>query len=657
MVMNKVKESFDMSKMPITNTITEISSAKELESKIELLVSWSKSNMPGKSKYKPDKEALRSMNTVLSSAMREEKEIPLTPYGKNAWYSMQPNSNNSLTLHSDFKQLTQVMMEDLFKYGQEAYWHDHKQALDYNSVSEEHYACVDFWRNFWKMGPEVTPGAPESRLETLDKYNQLHETSMDWSTMLHAVKWVHNQMPSKFRTQKHTSLSDYQKMPFTKGTANVGHPLYAKSTTVIDGSSPVNMTNQTATADFVSLQISKQLKLEEMNDQPAMLIGRNQSKGWDVDNANMLKSNESGITMSLLDSMPYLDSKASVVYAYDRIENYVFAQFMVPAMNDAKSYASWIGYHTKEDLMDFLIKWEKSIVKHDLKSANMDFSSFDTTVSPQLLMLAGTIAEAKIEDSYGKELLWESINAALHKPIIYKDLKKMDRILFKYGAIPSGWMGTNYFGGLVSKLSVTYAKMVVYGVSKHKKLGDLLVNDCGTDGTNMGDDYQTWLQSYKDLMPLAEVLKSHLGLVINALKGELGTFFLQHSVVNGKWYYPAPSVFSKIFFVETPKSLYNAHWTMATFMKLGQLNDEDFNAVAKMVMKYDADKLGLIDYVTGEPGGPDTFSKSLKEEANSTGVKTKDALFDGNPQVEFMLQSEDFMPTMFKRISALNALG
>nr|APG78171.1 RdRp [Beihai picobirna-like virus 2] len=412
-------------------------------------------------------------------------------------------------------------------------------------------------------------------------------------------------------------------MPFQNYHTNVGHNTYANDQATLDDGTPIQ--------DYV-LSLAKSLDLENMPYLPCVMFGRDQSSGFEYKHDSTGK----------VTPMEFKPNKASVVTGTSRPGNMHMSKVLFPTISYVQENSFlFSGYLNSDNLKDRMHELLDRTKKEGLVLVNLDFSTFDNTMSPELLHEAHECWKLMVKETNGEgrsimdaaerwcanmvRLKWLSeAEAKGEGPINLK----VDEGGFRYNGLKSGIVTTNFIGGMANALAVTYAQLKLYNDAT-AMINKLLYKDKFV----MGDDDLTWLKSYEDKAHIEEMLLGDLGMVVNPDKGEDGPFFLQNSLnKEGNMVTPSPRVISKCFWVERTKGLGPYAWTMATWMKLYVISENpEYGDVIRLIAEYDEMKLGTLS-PEGKRLTASEFASNLKKESEEQDLTTQERLWDGDPQ-------------------------
>nr|WGH28816.1 RNA-dependent RNA polymerase [Saccharomyces cerevisiae partitivirus 2]WGJ63524.1 RNA-dependent RNA polymerase [Saccharomyces cerevisiae partitivirus 2] len=196
-------------------------------------------------------------------------------------------------------------------------------------------------------------------------------------------------------------------------------------------------------------------------------------------------------------------NKPRLVFAYPAYLNVLETQFTAAFMADPPPFLGW-----SVNWLDDGLSYDRLVARlHRSRAwANLDFSSFDTSVSPKLIRRAFSIVRrlmdlSKIEES----MLSELCEYFIHTPLLM-----YNQIRYKSRGIPSGSAFTQLIGSIVNALGCCYA-------SQRSREFSLSLNQC----IWLGDDSFLSLESGVAKQLFEEDYLSYfkeLGLVVNEEK-------------------------------------------------------------------------------------------------------------------------------------------
>lgn len=150
------------------------------------------------------------------------------------------------------------------------------------------------------------------------------------------------------------------------------------------------------------------MKPEDMINAYAILGARDQRSGYEYSSSiNAFVESTSTDLHELKKIMTARkDSKARVIYMYNRAENYKGSEVLTPLTNMvAEDEKYFSAYLPTDRLLPKIASFKQLVDKLGLVSANIDFDSFDTTVSAEMLVIACMIVEQFIKDEKGRKVL------------------------------------------------------------------------------------------------------------------------------------------------------------------------------------------------------------------------------------------------------------
>lgn len=497
------------------------------------------------------------------------------------------------------------------------------------------WSGVDSWRNFFKMGREVTAESNTRRYtEALNKYfDHDFKFNVDPKLWELAMKLVLEELGRDI--VPHTDSWPRGMVPFENYHTNVGWRWFSRDDATIDGKSAADQ----------SLIDAKKLDLTDFITIPAVIFGRDQRAGFEYETLGQLYK----VT-------GFNESKPRVIWAVSRAVNLNGAKVVLNLIEYAKNNISlFLGYNSFEKILPVAQRMVRFAEQIGWKWYNRDWSSFDTTLSPEVLQSATEVIKAHIKTQTGKKI-YQAISDAGVKQT-YIDWKTKS-IHYKFGALPSGIIDTNYKGGICNAICTTYCLLKFYPdftniVQKFRQQGLpwMLV---------MGDDCLSVFRDTDDLLEISKIAAEDLGMTAHPNKGEMGWFFLQHRLVDDHFESPIARVVSKCFWIEREKGLGPYGWTMATWMKLFNIMDNpEFDDVVRLIAEFDKMKLGTVDE-DGKPLTASQFADRLTAESQEQNLSTAERLYDGDPnKVEIFSHggaaSSDWINKMHAKIT--HAIG
>jgi hypothetical protein len=222
-------------------------------------------------------------------------------------------------------------------------------------------------------------------------------------------------------------------------------------------------------------------------------------------------------------------NKPRLVFAYPAFLNVIETQFTASFMSDPPPFLGW-----SVNWLDNGLSYDSLVARllYARAWANLDFSSFDTSVSPQLIRRAFSIMRrlmrlSEIEES----MLDELCEYFIHTPLLM-----YNQIRYKFRGIPSGSAFTQLIGSIVNALGCCYA-------SQRSREFSLSLNQC----IWLGDDSFLSLESGVAKQLFEEDFLSYfseIGLVVNEEKtlyqvkrNKMPVSFLGHSFRYGIRYF------------------------------------------------------------------------------------------------------------------------
>lgn len=199
-----------------------------------------------------------------------------------------------------------------------------------------------------------------------------------------ALEFISNNLGGKITSMSLDDPLIKTAIPFAKEATGAGAPFYLNSKkNRYDGK----------LIDDITLERAKKMAPSEMVNTYAVLGARNQRSGYDYD-TKLMKSYVEGSASDIKALKQIMrkrkPSKSRVIYMYNRSENYITAQVVVPVTKSLQSKGGYfIGYSPDDEVSLWLAKAEKLGKREKLFGANIDFQDFDTSVSHEMLLCAG----------------------------------------------------------------------------------------------------------------------------------------------------------------------------------------------------------------------------------------------------------------------------
>lgn len=493
---------------------------------------------------------------------------------------------------------------------------------------------VKSWQGLLRISPKVTAASSKRRYENFEKYLSGSTFRPDFKLLAQSIKLfleMANMTPVNVDFEP-----AYVRSLFAAHTSNVGYPWYSKETKPYkDGK----------TYRDVSVEVTKQLNSKYgaswMVAIPALIIGRDQPGGLDFD---MEKQWSYDQLLAWIDEANYKDSKARVVFAIDRLTNNNANPVLKAIIKSDRFLANpmFSAFLSREHRIPYYRRYLNLCTDNELTPINVDFSSFDTSISPELALIAIDIIESWITSDNLPTDFFAAIAAKTiyTKYTLYNPLEGRIEAGQKSKAIPSGIGWTGLIGLICAQISWTYGLIKYYGVDYIKNLISLAHKYQTFPQIGLGDDALGVVKSFSDLQPIADIIKDAFGMEISvqSTKTAVGVDFLQELFWDGKVYYPSGRAMTSALYSERAKGLGWAEWDMAFFSMLYNLRENPMSEVlacASIINAYDAAKLGIRDPKTQKAVSPKQFIKQLKKELLEHGDESaKQVLWDGDPSKE-----------------------
>lgn len=563
----------------------------------------------------------------------EPLHVPLTPIGKNMFEAFNKDGKQKLLIDAPVHEFEKDVLLKTYEIGEKHYG---KPELEYST--SEKAAGVDFWRNFFKMGREVTPGTHLRRINGLKVYEKIPHLPFEVTTkVLNASVNIILRMLN-FKIKSSNEKDKDWKPPFQSYHTNVGYPYFRND----------RSTQNSQTFDDITRKIAKNYEDSDLPNFPAIMIGRDQRGGFEY------KLND--VVNTIKNLREFKDSKARVVWATSRIANLKFVRIVKPLIEAAKKTNLFTGYNNDEVILEKAVKMEKFSDSKKAIIYGNDWPQFDAHLTLQLNSVKDYIYSQIITDNYGKKLsslmtLWGS-----KMPIITK-IDDNNNVVMRHfvGGQKSGEIDTNLGGGIKNAF-MTIATQLTMDFDYYYNLHNEAIINNVPSLMVMGDDSVSIFKNMDHVKLFSKTALKLFGTEVNPLKGEKFFFFLQKRLTKSNHFTtPSPRVISKLVWIERPKGLGPYGWTMANLMKLYAIrNNPEFSDIVKWIVKYDDYKLGTYSPKLGRKISKREFVRLLTEESTLEGAPTKARVSDGDPNKDFMFSGTDanseFINDMLSRI-------
>lgn len=613
--------------------------------KLELFSKWN--NNPDIPQEILDDINITALKTILSAINHPPLERAYTPLIKH-WFKGPERIHTSLLANDAEIEYVHKVFDIIKKHYGDPVFDYYKQK------TPEQYMAVDAWINFVKtMSPAVTPRANVRRFDNLQKFfTQSYYFKPDWTTMFKAVEYVMDRIGTK-KVVPIDKKSINFKAWFEKQNSNVGWPYFANEKKTAPNGETWKLYCEKKTEEWINKYGTDWLRYT-----PAIIIGRDQPGGLNLEVTSDLILDHDVINKVMKSSRAWKESKARVVWAVPRVHNNAIAPIVKPVTEYLKDNSYFVGYLSKNDRKHHMVTMSKSLESLGLVSANLDYSSYDLTVPPELIILGAFILENLLDmNEYFTSVFWNAIYLFINTECIA--LNPTTGKLFsgiKHAGIPSGHMLTNLLGSIIGILINEYVSMRMYSVDEVIQINQKLMRSGSPTSTVMGDDLLRWFKSFSHLKEFAKIVKSefNMDVSVDGVKTALGVFFLQERVVNDKVLYPTARAVSKCLWVERPKGLNWTLWDLGFASKINNMSQNpDIDDVVKYLMSIDATKLGLVS-PDGVAMDPKSFKKAVAYESSKYDNKPIEMIYDGDPSkidrfdIDTGMPSEDFITWWFQ---------
>lgn len=492
--------------------------------------------------------------------------------------------------------------------------------------------AVKQYQALQRFSPKITPGANKRRYENLQKYFSPKVFKPNMQVFEKVVDNVRKQLNLP---EVHVDFQpEYVRGLFASHASNVGYPFYRNELSKIDGK------------DFrqITVELANQLIAETGSAKwicavPAAIIGRDQPGGNTLD---LDKTYTIGSLLEALDKVEFKDSKARVVFAVSRISNAVIIPFLKATIDhpEFKSNPIFCGFLSREARVPLYAKFESLIKKEKLTPINVDFSSFDTTISEELLLTAMDLLLEKVSVDGAPDDIIDSVKAsAIYQPtVVYNPSTKRYEAKMKKGSISSGHGYTGAAGLVCARIAWTYALYVLYGEEWVERVQYLAKQEGTFDAAGLGDDLLALVKDLRDLPKLVKIIEEAFGMSISidSIKTAVGIDFLQELFWDGSISYPIARIAPSALYTERHSGKGFAMWDMSFASMLNNLKTNpgsDLITTTKILQSLDTTDLGLKD-LQGKTLTENSFMDYVRHELAARDAKAKQALWDGDPAKE-----------------------
>lgn len=505
-------------------------------------------------------------------------------------------------------------------------------VFQYKANDAKHNLNVKQWQSLLLVSPKVTAHASIRRFENFQKYLQPSKFSPDFKTLSESIQVVlhHLNMP-KFQTNFEPK---YVSGLFAAHSSNVGFPFYANEMRVVN-----NQTYRDHTVEWTK-RLNAKYGASWMATVPATIIGRDQPAGLDMAIPNNISFEE---LLHRLDDARYKPSKARPVFAISRIVNNNIAPIIHGIIHQPHflNTPEFCGFRDRNDRLSYYKRFDDMANELGLIPVNVDFASFDASISPEMMMIAHDIIFDWVELKHAPDKLKESVMASAIYTKYFIQNPANGKILYgmKNANIPSGISTTGLSGFIIAAIVITYALIKVYGKSYINSLFNAARSKQTFAWAGLGDDFMTLIRNLSDLKQIAKICERDFGMSISvdSYKTAVGVDFLQEHYFEGKVYYPLGRVWRSLLYTERPKGLGPYQWTMTYFNILNNIRDntqDDKRLTQYQIIKYDRSRLGRANVKTQASISIPEFMGLLKQELLQQGLTAKQALWDGDPSKE-----------------------
>lgn len=508
--------------------------------------------------------------------------------------------------------------------------------------------AVKQWQSLALVSPKVTANSSKRRYDNLDKYLTGSKFSPNWKILYDAIE-IFLEL-AKMPQVKVSFEPEYVKGLFAAHSSNVGYPYFANERNTYDGKSYREITVE------LTKKLNSLYGASWMPTIPALIIGRDQPGGIDLDLSQNWKYSE---LLSALDKVGYKPSKARVVWAISRIVNNNINPIVKAIINNEafRKNPMFAAFQSREYREQYYKLYSKLTNEKKKIPINVDFSSFDTTISGEMMLIASDIVFSWLDLDNAPIDLKESIESAgiFTKYVTYNPYKNTIQVGMKRKAIPSGLGFTGIYGLILASISWIYGCLVIKGRDWLQSWIDACIQAGTFALIGLGDDLLAVVDNFSDLRKIADVIMDTFGMEISVdgIKTSVGVDFLQEYYDGKKISYPVGRAVRSALYTERPKGLGWAQWVMTWHSILYNLrtNDKsDYNWLALYIMTWDRSRLGFVDPKTNKEINKGEFMSRLKQELAEQNLTAKEALWDGDPSKETKF-TDDFFDSTYLDIA------
>lgn len=568
---------------------------------------------------------------VSFQASRQQKEVAMTPYMKNALYHFGDlKGEERLMVDSPVTKAEEYIQraakrELMKQFGTERTEYDRKlQPTDIR-----HYA-VDCWRNF-KTGismRDIQPGQEHQREEGFTTFRTPFDDADAIASVLKhdseiqiALNNVINSMPHNIKLS--SEFVDWAG-PFGNKHTQVSWPFAYRDDVVVSAvNDPMHQLNQYygETYGKMCIDIAKHTPVPDtLHWCVSTGYGRNQR------------------------------GKGRPLVAMARVPAVVYNRMTRPETEMCKTSCSFfLGYNDRSTLKNGMIRQAEVVVNNGWCMENFDYHAFDQSIAPYWLALAGAVWYELAADNASKEVvLYRSaypISGYLIDGLAHGD----KRIAPIYGRMLSGFIETNKTENVINCVASSAAML-----KQDATWLDKIVRRSPYPRIYMGDDclitYDPKSFDHDDYVKDI----ANFGFEVHPDKGEFGAFFLQNRLMCDDGYimaYPWTRVLRSVFFKETSRGLGPCGWTLATWSQLANIAEykPGLAFVRDMVMQFDEQKLMLNTPIAKIIAGVQQEDEAALSE-NKRARTTYEIINDGDPGKHQVSDSDSKFLTELQRL-------
>lgn len=546
----------------------------------------------------------KSIISKPSYGLHAEKYVPYRGWAKNIGLNVGTVPIDAAAQEGENLYATKLW-EVLGKYYSDVTYEELKSDPLNIEKQRGYFQYANFRTGFGRAAGPVDYSSFEERTLRYHKF-QFDAPELDWTKFEKAL-FIVKRLIKPVRVNILSEPTDY-KAAYADKISNVGLPLAVKSNSLVNYKGQ-KLTAQKVTSELSQMEVEKGLGSTSLMFIPALRASRSQCKGIEFEN------DDQGI------SITKFDTAHRVIFMGPRVRNNKEFMIIKPILERFKTNEFLMaGYLSKQGLKKWLSKFHKLTKKYGTIPVNIDFSKFDTTIHPYLIVAAGTLLESFCEDRAGYDVLWQAVSSLLTQGMYYTDTTDNTiRLFFKFGTIPSGVTLTNLMGCLVNLLAISYSLLVIDEQFYYQILTE---DNFVAPLTALGDDMLTSVTNLDHLEQMSEILKDTFGMNVNPDKGTIGVMFLQnlYDPENDTMTYRLAGTWRSLLWPETSNPLGQWQTVIALWAILSN-SSETPGIVETIEYMKTVERSRLGTEWNGEKLTPNKFLELLKAELNETSSK------------------------------------